>query len=389
MMMLLVGSVAPVGSADPAQITNPSHGVPDRSFSCGVGTMLQSNHRSVDHVPAGSAPYADLRLYMHDISANDLLTIHEERHLGGEVRRSACRESRDHLIRANLRLVIAVAKRYANRGVPLEELIAEGNLGLIRAVERYDPSRGARFSTYAIWWIRQALWPTLLNAGRPVHVPGYVVEMTVRWKREVRRLKDELGRQPTDSEVAAAMGLSVRKLRLIAAGVNARWNALGSATTAKGEPADLADLLSDDKAAMPDQRFQNAEELSRMSRLLDSVDERDAMLLRYRFGIGCQQPLSLRQIADIVGLSCERVRQITDALVQRLGELMAERPEPRAARDQHSTHAPQTSECARGPRHTPGGAPPHHPVGRRPRSDRRSRGDFSAERPSQLSPREQ
>ena len=157
----------------------------------------------------------DLELYLKQINRTPLLTAEEEKKLGWHIINDGCMEAKDHMIRANLRLVVSIGKNYTHRGLPLSDLIEEGNIGLIRAVEGFDPAQGARFSTYASWWIKQSIKRTLINAMQPIHIPAYMVDLITRWKNTYRRLEEELGRTPSNAEIAHVMDIPMKKMKVL------------------------------------------------------------------------------------------------------------------------------------------------------------------------------
>ncbi len=267
---------------------------------------------------ARSGLQTDLQLYLKQINEVDLLTAEEEKRLGWRIINDNDHEAKDRMIQANLRLVVSIGKNYVHRGLPLSDLIEEGNLGLIRAVEGFDPAQGARFSTYASWWIKQAIKRTLINAVQPIHIPAYMVELIARWKEATRRIEDELGRPPTNEELASAMEVPAKKLNIIRRAMKAFHAPPQAPTGEDGETIDFADLFVDRDQEQPEDTISRNEEFQLILELLGAIDERDARVLKLRFGLEGQEPLTLKQIGHEVGLTRERVRQIEVEALQRL-----------------------------------------------------------------------
>ena len=277
-----------------------------------------SESRKVERTMGHAELQSDLQIYMKQINEVALLTAEEEKTLGWRIINDNDLEAKEHMIKANLRLVISISKNYSHRGLPLVDLIEEGNIGLIRAVEGFDPAQGARFSTYASWWIKQAIKRTLINAVQPIHVPAYMVELIAKWKDGFRKLEEELGRQPSMQELAQLMNLPLKKVKIIHRAVRA-FHAPSSAPRGEdGEAVDFADLFEDTRQKQPDDTIAQSEEFKIIMKLLDSIDERDARVLRLRFGLEGQEPLTLKQIGHEVGLTRERVRQIEVEALKRL-----------------------------------------------------------------------
>jgi RNA polymerase primary sigma factor len=255
---------------------------------------------------------------MRQINEVALLTPDEEKELGWRIINDDDQGAKEHMIKANLRLVIAISKNYAHRGLALADLVEEGNIGLIRAVEGFDPAQGARFSTYASWWIKQAIKRTLINAVQPIHIPAYMVELIARYKQQQRRFEEEHGRQPSLQELSHAMGIPVKKLEIVKRAVKARNAPTQAPVKDDGDTVDFSDLFEDNRTPDPERRVTDREDMGFILKLLDSIDQRDARVLRLRFGLEGQEPLTLKQIGETVGLTRERVRQIAEEALKKL-----------------------------------------------------------------------
>lgn len=269
---------------------------------------------------------SDLQIYLREINEVSLLTAEDERELGWAIINDNCPHARERMIRANLRLVVAIAKNYAGRGLPLTDLIEEGNVGLMRAVDGFDPAQGARFSTYGSWWIKQAIKRALMNAVQPIHVPAYMVELIAKWKVASRKLEADLGHAPTVEQLAEYMDLPVKKIKIIKRAMHA-FKAPPQERSGDDDAPGLGDLIHDNRHGRPEDSSLKREELDVLRRLLASIDEREAQILRLRFGLEGQEPLTLKQIAAEVGISRERVRQIVEEALAKLNKQFGdERP---------------------------------------------------------------
>lgn len=263
---------------------------------------------------AGPSP-SPLDTYFREIDATPLLSAEEERRLACRVQQGDP-EARDHLVRANLRLVVKIARGYAGRGVDLNDLIAEGNLGLLRAAEGFDPEMGTRFSTYASYWAEQSVQRAVVRTAHAVRIPAYAAQLLVKWRHAVARLRDELGRPPTHEETAQALGLKPRQLQIARKALRVY---AGSAQAEEGGPG-LDEFLPDDRAGEPAAALGRAEELTQVLGMLDRLEGRAATVVRLRFGLGGGEPMTLADVGARLGLTRERVRQIEGEALEKLRE---------------------------------------------------------------------
>lgn len=276
---------------------------------------------------ASSRVKSDLEVYLKQIDESPLLTKEQEVELANRIREEGCMASREHMVRSNLRLVVSIAKRYVNRGLPLQDLIEEGNIGLMKAVENFDPAFGARFSTYGTWWIKQAIKRALINAVQPIHIPAYMVELIAKWKKASRDLEEELGRQPNIKELAERMDLPEKKVRIIRKAVRACQRPSQEGGGGDSDAPSLGEIVADDRTMGPDEAVLLEDDLETIGVLLDAIDDREATILRLRYGLNGEEPLTLKEIGGVVGLTRERVRQIEIEALKKLNTRMqSDRP---------------------------------------------------------------
>jgi RNA polymerase primary sigma factor len=257
-----------------------------------------------------------LQIYLQEINDTPLLSASEERDLAERVAMGDPL-ARDHMVKANLRLVVNIARGYLGKGMCLEDLIEEGNLGLMRAVEGFDGAMDTRFSTYASYWIKQSIRRAVMNNGKPIRLPAYMVTLLSKWKRANEVLADRLGRMPTPDEVGQALKLSKKKLGMVAKAI--RVNELTPhCEGSDGDDFLLDDMLTDERSKTPGDLLVESDDLERIFHRMGRLGEREATVIRMRFGLEPYVPMTLREVGENLGLTRERVRQLEKEAMEQL-----------------------------------------------------------------------
>ncbi|PLY06045.1 MAG: RNA polymerase subunit sigma [Desulfuromonas sp.] len=273
---------------------------------------------SVDDEPATADA---IKIYLKDIQKSQLLTAEDERELAGRIAQGD-ESARQRMIESNLRLVVKIAKRYMNRGLPFLDLIEEGNMGLIKAVEKFKVSKGCRFSTYATWWIRQSIERALVNQSRTIRLPVHVADDINKLVKISRELLQRLKRDPTDDEIAEAMGADaayVRRMMVLVKKTYSIEHPMGD-----NEDYSLIDTLEDKNLINPENQIEDLDRYAHVQNWMDELSENEREILAMRFGLNDREPQTLDTIGQMFGVTRERIRQIEAKSLTKLRKTLAD-----------------------------------------------------------------
>ncbi len=259
-----------------------------------------------------------VRMYLREIGKIPLLSQEEELELGQRAVKGD-KKAKDKLAEANMRLVVSIAKRYGGRGLDFLDLIQEGNTGLLRAVEKFDPDKGFKFSTYATWWIRQAITRAIADQARTIRIPVHMVETINKVLRTTRRLTQELNREPTNEEIAEAMGMEVEKIEYVMR-IKQDIASLDASVGRDGDDEEsvLGDFVEDSERDSPEDATANQILKEQIAEILTTLSEREQKIIRLRFGIGGGRPHTLEEVGNEFSVTRERIRQIEAKALSKL-----------------------------------------------------------------------
>lgn len=297
---------------------------------------LEAAPSFLEPVRAAAAPSEtpernNLQLYLQEIGKTPLLTIDEEIRLAKRILQGD-KAARDHMISANLRLVVKIAMDYKDFGLPLLDLISEGNIGLIKAVERFDPDKGGKLSTYAAWWIKQSIKRALANQSKTIRLPVHLVDKISKMRRTAMALTEELGREPTDEEIAIELQVPTSKVAHLKS-VSVRPASLDAPIGEEGDSTTFGEIVGDENAASPFEQLRDNNQNTALNQLVDSLDPREAEIIRYRFGLDGRDELTLEEVGAKFRVTRERVRQLQNLALSKMRKAIIKQEEQRTSED--------------------------------------------------------
>jgi len=269
-----------------------------------------------------------IKIYLREIGQVKLLTVQDEIVLAARIKRGD-KKARTHMIKANLRLVVKIAHDYSNLGLPLLDLISEGNIGLMKAVERFDPKKGGKLSTYAAWWIKQSIKRALANQSKTIRLPVHLVDKISKMKRVGMQLSERLGREPTDAELGEYLGMTAAKVAQLRT-VSVRPASL-DAPIGDDDATEFGEIVGDENAATPFEMLRDKTMRNEVRQLLTGLDPREADILTLRFGLDGNRSKTLEEVGKKFKVTRERVRQIQNIALTKLRRIIEKQDRPTPA----------------------------------------------------------
>ncbi len=266
-----------------------------------------------------------LNRYLREIGRIPLLTLEQEIELAAKIKKGDA-AARERMINSNLRLVVTIAHDYANLGLPLLDLICEGNIGLTKAVERFDPAKGAKLSTYAMWWIKQSIKRALANQSKTIRLPVHLVDKIAKVRRVSLQMSDELGREPTDDELGEEIGIAGKKVaRLKSVGISP---ASLDASIGDDDSTEFGDVVGDEEAQTPFELLRDKNLRGEVDGLIEVLDSREKKIISQRFGLDGGKPKTLEDISKNFGVTRERIRQLQNIALAKLRRAISKKEDP-------------------------------------------------------------
>ena len=279
------------------------------------GDTTQFLRREAERMDGDSA----IRLYLREIGQVKLLTPQEEIELAAKIKKGD-KKAREHMIKANLRLVVKIARDYEGIGLPLLDLISEGNIGLMKAVERFDPAKGGKLSTYGSWWIKQSIKRALANQSKTIRLPVHLVDKISKMRRTGMKLQEEFGREPSDEELAAELGTTAARVSQMRT-ASIRPASL-DAPVGDDDSNNFSEIVEDERAVNPYDELEDKTVVNMLQDMVKHLDDREATILRYRFGLDGGTEKTLEEVGAKFGVTRERVRQIQNLALRKLRKMI-------------------------------------------------------------------
>jgi RNA polymerase primary sigma factor len=285
-----------------------------------------------------------IKIYLREIMQTPLLTAQQEIELAGRIKKGD-QKARAWMIKANLRLVVKIARDYSNLGLPLLDLISEGNIGLMKAVERFDPAKGGKLSTYGAWWIKQSIKRALANQSKTIRLPVHLIDKIYKLYRASLTMSEELGREPTDEELSEEIGISSAKLSQLKT-FSIRPSSL-DAPLSDDDSTAFGEIVGDEDAQTPFELFRDKNMRDELSELLEVLDDRERKIIFKRFGLDGGKPETLEEVGKKFGVTRERIRQLQNIALAKLRRALVKREKPIVRGDPIQFHNPVSPDPTR------------------------------------------